>query len=214
MTALSNELSTAEIAAAEWRAKVGKIKAAMAAARSVLNSSDARRGRFALDAATGNAEAAQAMAKIRRENESAEKDLADLQLALPEAQRNLAEAEQTESAARKALAKQVAQAAMRKRIAAAAKIDAALAQFVRDVSEWENLGEIVRDYFGDLYAGQIQISTLENVTGFNRLLAALPPPIFGKLFPSVPRGTPSSLAASESDLWSLPEPEQKAKATA
>jgi hypothetical protein len=213
MSELSNNLSTAEIQTAEWRAKVGKIKSAMAAARSVLNSSDARRGKFALDAATGNADAAQAMAKIRRENEAAEKDLADLMLALPEAEHNLAEAQQIESAARKALAKQVAQGAMRKRIAAAAKIDAALAQFCRDVAEWEALGETVRDYYGNIYAGQINISTLENAVGMNRLLAALPP-LFGKLFPSVSRGTPSLLAVSEADMWSLPEPESKPKATA
>jgi hypothetical protein len=45
----------------------------------------------------------------------------------------------------------------------------------------------------------------DNITGLGRVRAALPPAVFGKLFPTTPLGKQRSLGQSEADLWNLPD---------
>jgi hypothetical protein len=69
------------------------------------------------------------------------------------------------------------------------------------------LGDPIKDYYGELYAGALSMSTLESAFGLGRVRAALPPSLFGRLFPSIPLGAHASLASSEANMWSLPAAE-------
>jgi chromosome segregation ATPase len=200
-----DNLKSAEVETAKWRSRVERINAKIREAQDVLSKSDTRRAEHALAAATGDETAAGAMTKIRRENENAERDIADLRLALPEAQRHLAAAEQVESNLRKSASRKVAREKMALRIQAAKKFDAALVELVRALNEWIELGGEIEQYYLEIFGGAASLQHItDNVNGMKRVIAALPPSIFGRLFPTTPLGLHSSLERSEADLWNLP----------
>jgi hypothetical protein len=220
MSDLSSKLTAATIETAKWRGVCSRIQNQIAVAEAHIASSESRRAQYALDAAVDSTSAAAAsIRKIHADDENTKRQLADLQLALIPASAACAKAEQAEAALSKALARETAQQTMRKRIRTAARIDAVLAELAREIQKYEDEGASIREFYGELYSGATNISTMENAVGLNRLLAALPA-IFARLFPNALRPEQrSSLEKSERDFWSLPEdqpePEPvKAKATA
>lgn len=199
-------LRAAEVESAKWRNRVERIQSKIREAQEVLNKSDTRRAEHALAAALSSDTAAAAMTRIRRENENATKDIADLQLALPEAQRHLAAAEQAESVIRKSIARKGAQEMMRERIDAARKFDKAIADAADALKAWTSLaGPIEQFYMETLGPAASWQSVTDNIIGWGRVRAALPPVVFGKLFPTTPLGEHRSLEQSEAGLWNLPD---------
>src|ERR1700755_1341955 len=104
---MTNDLEKAvEKAVAETarcRENLGRVQNGIAAAQAIVNSSEQRRAKFALDAATGDASAAAAMKKIHAEDDVAKKQLADMNTAPAPAHRNLALANQAETNAHRDL---------------------------------------------------------------------------------------------------------------
>lgn len=214
---LNGKLNEATMKAAEWRAKVGRIQNAIAAAQAVVNSSEQRRAKFALDAATGDANAAAAMKKIHAEDDAAKKQLADLNMALVPAQQQRAAFEQAEGNARREVNRQLAHGTMRKRIAVAARIDKALAEFDAAMKEFDALGDELHGHHLDTlssrgYSLSTAVSQFEGLTGMSRLMAALPP-IFRKLFPlAILPEARAPLAQSEAAFWNIEMPSKTEKA--
>jgi hypothetical protein len=205
MSELSNNLSTAEMQTAEWRAKVGRITGASASAKAVVDSSERRRAEHALAAALGDPSASAATKRIHADDENAKRQLDDLTLALIPAKQALAAAEQAEGAARKALNKALAEQLMNTRIALAARIDKALADFDTLVGEYDSVGEDLRGYYLEMFGQNVSISALENAFGPTRLISALSP-AFSKMFPNVIRPERRvALEVSERDYWQLPD---------
>jgi hypothetical protein len=214
---LGAKLKSAEAEVTDWRQKVTLIKGSISAAQAVVNASEGRRATFALGAATGDTTAAAAMKKIHSEDDAAKKQLADMNLALAPALHHLAAAEQVAGNVRRELNQIAKRVLAGERIANAGRIDEVLTKLVTLVEERDRLGNELKEHqlamlAGHGYTSSTAVSIMENLDGVARLLAALPPAIFAKLFPTTPRGQHVALAVSEAEFWQLPVSEKNPKA--
>jgi hypothetical protein len=203
---------TAEVVR-EWTNSVARIETELNTANLALMRAKKQREAHALNAAMNDPAAIAAVKHARAEQQSAEQTTGDLQIALPEAKAQLAEAEKAAASARAALAMFNAEKIMRARVQAAARMDDALAQASAAYADFERLGRELQS-FPDLNFGSSgNMSHWESVAGFRRIAAALPP-FFLKLFPSTwtIEGARESLAESERKFWQVaPEtPSEKA----
>jgi hypothetical protein len=156
-----------------------------------------------LQAHLGDAAAQKALAHIRHECDEAAQSLGDLQLALPEAQQQLAAAEAAHKGAEAEQRKVITGRLARERVAAAARIDAALAEVAAAFLDYERLG---KELFGAADHGGV-MSQLEGILGLTRLAAALPAKPFldlKKNHPMADIGIGPSLAIAEARVWNLP----------
>jgi hypothetical protein len=151
----------------------------------------------------GNETAIAAIKHARSEQHTAEQDIVDLQLALPEAQAQLASAERAAASARHAVAKVIAEQKMRVRVEVAGKIDAAIADFTRLFNEYEKLGhEIINtDVLPQQMFGSVNH---DGAIGLRRVRAALSKP-FDRIMPNALRDemNKEDLATSEARHWNL-----------
>jgi uncharacterized membrane protein YdfJ with MMPL/SSD domain len=159
----------------DWRRSIAAIDTQLNTANLSLARAKQIRENHALKAAMGDAVAIEAVTAARSEQSSAEQTIADLQIALPEAMAQLAEAEKAAAAARHAVAKAKAEEAMKKRIAKAGEIDAAIADFARLYHEYEALGREIIDMPDALPPSVHGIRNYEGAVGLRRVAAALPP---------------------------------------
>jgi uncharacterized membrane protein YdfJ with MMPL/SSD domain len=160
----------------------------------------------------GDAVAIEAVTAARSEQSSAEQTIADLQIALPEAMAQLAEAEKAAAAARHAVAKAKAEEAMKNRIAKAGEIDAAIADFARLYHEYEALGREIIDMPDALPPSVHGIRNYEGAVGLRRAAAALPP-FMQRFFPGAlhDERKREPLAVTEARHWGLPAVEEDDK---
>jgi len=89
---------TAELVA-ERRKNISDIRAAIAAQEEIVAENERHRQSHTLQAAMGDVAAKEALAKIIHEDLAAERTLADLRKALPQSERELANAELAQKAA-------------------------------------------------------------------------------------------------------------------
>lgn len=210
---LEEQVSKTAAAVVEWKGTIAKIETEFNVAnRTVVNAKKTRQA-HALGAATGDSSAIAAIKHARSEQHTAEQTIADLGIALPEAEAQLANAERAAASARHELAMLQAEKLMRQRVAAAARMDAAFAESAAAYSEFEALGRELQSFPDLNIAVSGNMSHWESATGYRRIASALPV-FFLKLFPQnftndAPR-TP--LAQSEAQFWQLPfeQPETKA----
>jgi hypothetical protein len=149
--------------------------------------------------------------KTRSEQLNSEQILADLSVALPAARSEVLAAEKAVDAARHELALHEATALMRERIAAAARVDEALAMLQKAFGEYERLGQALQSFPDlNLAQGGATMSRWEDCLGHRRIAAAVPT-CLTKL-PAWTWTNPSKfvpLAEAEAAFWSL-QPEKKA----
>jgi uncharacterized protein YdcH (DUF465 family) len=137
---LQHEVEKSDEAVREWTAAVARISTELNTANAALMRAKGHRETNAMAARLGDAAAIAAIKHARSEQHTSEQDIIDLQLALPEAQAQLANAEKAAASARHAVAKVIAEQKMRARVEVAGKIDAATADFTRLFNEYEKLG--------------------------------------------------------------------------
>ena len=208
-----NKLEAAAEAVAKCRQHIQEIRFAIAAQEEIVAGSELRRQPFVLQAARGDVAAKNTLDKLLHEGLAAERTLADLRLVmLPQAEAALRTAENAHRAAHPELRKAEQIRLARERVAAADKIDAALAAFSSAWVEYEQLGRELYSASDD-YPNQIYLA--EQFDGLLRLAAALPHQPFFDLrhkhsFAQIGGGAP--LAVSEAVFWRLPPVEVKADA--
>jgi hypothetical protein len=143
---------------------------------------------------------------------AADQSLTDLAIALPAAEAHLASAEKAAVSARHSLAMLQAEKLMRQRVAAARRMDDALAESAAAYADFERLGRELQSFPDLNFGASGNMSHYEGVTGFRRIASSLPT-FFLKLFPGTwtNESARTPLAQSEAHFWQLPEPD-KAKA--
>jgi hypothetical protein len=207
-------ISTAAMVTAE-RQTLADIEAQANAANLVVAKAKKALASHALPAAKGDAAAKTAIQHAGAERHEAEQILASLAIALPEAAADLANAGRAAAGARRELALLQAMGLKRQRVAAAARIDAGLAEASAGYAEYHRLGVELQN-FPDLNIGQGGgMAFFEGTSGVKRIFGALPSFIV-KLFPSNISQESSQrgpLSEAERKFWSLPpEPDDKSKA--
>jgi hypothetical protein len=198
------EQTAASVAAS--RKNVSDIRAAIAAQEEIVAENERHRQAHTLPAALGDVAAKEALAKILHEDLAAERTLADLRKVLPQSERELANAELAQKAAADEFRRAEVVRLARERVAEAAKIDQAFADFSKAWANYEALGKQLFNAAADDNAGAIHAFS-ETFDGMNRLSAALPMKPFYDLrhrHSFAPIGTSSSLAAAESAYWRIP----------
>jgi hypothetical protein len=207
---MHRNLEAAAELVAERRKNISDIRAAIAAQEKVIAAGEQRRQAHTLQAALGDVAAKDTLAKLLHEDIAAERILADLRLSLPQAERELANAEQAQKAAEAEFRRTEVVRLARERVAAAAEIDKAFADFSAAWSKYETIG---RALFGVSDDNPNQIYLAEHLDGLLRLSAALPHQPFFDLrhrhsFAAIGGGAP--LAVAEAAFWRLPPVEEVA----
>jgi hypothetical protein len=203
-----SKIEEAAEAVALQRKQVEEIRTAIAEQQKIVEGSELRRQPFVLQAARGDVAAKSALDKFMHGDALAERTLSDLRLALPQAESELRTAENAHRVAESELRKAEKNRLARERVAAAEKIDAALASFSAAWIEYSQLGL-------ELYAASDdhpnQIYLAEQFDGMVRLAAALPHQPFFDLrhrHSFAPIGGGQPLSVSEAQFWRLPPVEE------
>jgi outer membrane protein TolC len=161
----------------------------------------------------GDAAAISHVKAARDAQRDAESTIDDLKIALPAAQAQLAAAEKNAESARHELAKLLGEKIMRRRVAAAARMDVAFAEAASAYSDFERLGRELQSFPDLNLAAGGNMSFYEGATGFRRIAASLPL-FFLKLFPGTwtNEAARTPLAQSEAHFWQLAPEQPKSKA--
>jgi hypothetical protein len=212
MKTLEDAVTETAAAVVDWRTKIAKIEAQIAASNQAIMVAKQIREQHALAEALGDAHGIALIREARSEQHEAEQRLADLSIALPKARLELAAAERAAAAARHDLAIVHAEKLMRERIAAAAAMDAALAACAAAFNDYQRLGVELQSYPDLNLAQGGGMARWEDCAGLKRISAALP--AFMKTLPSWTLTHPAKfvpLAVAEAQFWQVP-PEQPEKA--
>jgi hypothetical protein len=207
-----SKLESAAATVAEWRAKIRTLNDNIAKAEAVAAASVRSRQENVLAASLGDDAAKENLAQVFEDDRLAARELEDLRLALPLAESELRMAEHDHRAAEVEARKAQVDNLARQRVAAAAAIDHAFADFSNAWSEYQALGhELLNLASQEPNSNALYLA--ETVDGVGRLVASLPAKPFLSLrerFNFMPVSTSKSLAASESAYWRLPGDEAKA----
>jgi hypothetical protein len=213
MQHLEKQVTEAEAKVADWQEKVKALQQQISESTQTVAVATREREQHALTASLGNHAAIAAIKTARSNQHEAEQRLADLVVALPAAQAQLAEAERIATGARRAVAKVAAEQLMKKRIEVSGQIDSVIADLLIPLlDEYEKLGgEIVN--MPDVVSRSIfGVASNETALGLRRVRAALPK-IFDRIYPGAQYDEmkKAPLEKSEAEHWNLP-PEQPARA--
>jgi len=210
---LEKQVDETAAVVADWKRSVAAIETALHTANASLARAKQLRESLALNASLGNAEAIAQIKHARSEQNTAEQTIGDLQIALPEAQAQLANAEKAAASARHAVAKVIAEQKMRARVEVAGKIDAVIADFTRLFFEYEKFGNEIMNM--DVMPQQNMFCSVnhDGALGLRRVRAALPK-FFDRVFPNSQRDEmkKENLAITEARQWGLAPIESKTKA--
>jgi hypothetical protein len=206
---LAADVAATAASVADWKSRIAGLETQAGELNGVVTKAIASREGHALSALLGDSKAKFAIATARTAQQAAEEDLRDISHALPAARIQLVAAEKAATAARRALALVHARKMMHERVAAAAMIDVGNTMTAKGYADFERLGRELQNFPDlDIWHGG-SLSHHENVTGYRRIAASLPP-FFLKLFPGIWNSDPRrSLAESEAAFWQLP-PEENA----
>lgn len=216
MQKLEVAVAAAAATVTDWRAKIAKIEAQIAAENHAITIAKQQREQHALASTLSEPNAVAAIRTARVDQYESEQRLADVSIALPAARQHLDNAERAAAAARRELAMHQAQGMMRARVAAGARLDVGFAAIPEAYLEYDSLGRQLQS-FPDLDLAQGGMSRWEDCAGLKRLAAAVP--AFLKTLLSwtwTHHAKHVPLAESERQFWSLPpeQPDEKAKAAA
>jgi len=201
-----SKLESAAATVTEWRAKIRTLNDNIAKAKATAAVSIRARQENVLAASLGDIAAKENLATVLEDDRRADRELESLRLALPLATSKLTEAEATHRAAEAEWRKAEVERLARARVAAAAAIDSAFAEFSRAWGLFESLGHELID-LASSEAGANTLYLSETVSGVARLVASLPSRPFVEIrekFPFMAVSTHKSLADSERSYWRLP----------
>ena len=200
------EKRVAETAAvvADWQRSIAAIETQLHTANLALTRAKGHRETNAMSARLGDATAIAAIKHARSEQHAAEQDIVDLQIALPEAQAQLASSERDAASARHRLAKLLAEGKMKERIAVAGELDVAIANLARLYDEYSRLGREIVNMPDALPQNSFVMVNHEGAMGARRVAAAMPP-FVQKLFPGSLHDEQKKepLAVTEARHWNL-----------
>jgi hypothetical protein len=211
---LEDAVAATAATVADWRTKIAKIDAQIAAENHAITIATKQREEHALAATLGDAVAITEIRKARSSQHESEQRAADLSIALPAAKNQLAAAEKVAAAARAELAKFHVEKLQRERIDVAGEIDEVTRNFARLYRKYEELGGQIINMPDALPPNMHGITNHEAALGARRVRASLPA-FFWKLFPGSLHDEmkTENLATSETRFWNLPpESPEKAKA--
>jgi hypothetical protein len=174
--------------------------------------SELRRQPYVLQAARGDVAAKNTLDKLLHEDLAAERTLSDLRLVLPQAEAELRLAENAHRAAEVEARKAQLDNLARQRVAAAAAIDQAFADFSRAWANYSALGGELLD-LASQEPNSNALYLAETISGEARLVASLPAKPFLAIrerFNFMPISTSKSFAAAEAAYWRLPAVEVRA----
>jgi hypothetical protein len=204
------KLEQASATAHEWQAKVRTISQNIEEAEAVVAASARRRAEHVLAASLGDDAARKHLDHVLQDDRQAESNLEDLRLALPLAESELRTAEGAYRIAEAEFRRSEVERLSRERVAAAAAIDQAFADFSKAWATFESLGHELID-LASSEAGANTLYLSETVSGVARLVASLPSRPFVEIrekFPFMAISTHKSLADSERSYWRLPAVEE------
>jgi chromosome segregation ATPase len=211
---LEEAIAATAAAVADWRAKITQIETQIAAAHTVITTSEAERKRYALAASQSETKAVAVIGKARAQQATAENDIKDLGHALAEARAMLLEAEAEAKKSRQNMTKFKLQTLQRQRVQAAAKIDAIVADFVPAFAEYERLGKEIISLPDQLQPNIHGMVDHMGPAGMRRVAAAMPA-VFLKFYPGAQRDEqtkPMPLARAEEIYWGLAPIDSETKA--
>jgi hypothetical protein len=211
---MSDRLNEAAAAVAMWRDRVRTLNESISKAEAVAAASTRARQQSVLNAALGDDAAKENLATVLEDDRLAAGELEGLRLALPLATSKLTEAEATHRAAEAEWRKAEVNRLARERVAAAAAIDSAFADFSRAFDTFASLGSELLD-LASQEPGANALFLAETISGEARLVASLPARPFLQIkerYPFMPISTSRSLAASEAQYWRLSPPTESEKA--
>jgi hypothetical protein len=194
-----------ESVVADWKRSVAALETELNTANASLARAKGHRETKAMAARLGDATAIAAIKAARSEQHAAEQDIVDLQIALPEAQAQLAIAKKNAASARHAVAKVIAGQKMVARVKVAGQIDSVVADLTQLLSEFEKLGNQIANMEVAVPHNMLGMSNHENAIGLRRVRAALPK-LFDRIFPNSLRDEmqKTPLEKSEAAHWNLP----------
>jgi hypothetical protein len=183
---LQTALDHANRAVADWTRTIASIATQRDAASRSLAAAAKVREQHALAAATGDEDAVATVKRARAEQRDAEEVLADLAIAGPKAEHELAAARKSVELAQHALARHQAEGIMLERLGVAARIDAILADLAEAHAAYEKLGRAIVAVPNIIPANVHGMTNalVEQVIGDRRLRAALPAGFVRRFFPS------------------------------
>jgi hypothetical protein len=204
MNAQHDKLSAAAASVTEWQGNVRTINEKIAKAAAVFAESQKIRQEHVLSAALGDNAARERLDHVLEEDRKAEREVEILRSSLRIAETELRNAENAHRAAEAEFRKAEVNRLARERVAAADKIDSALAAFSSAFAEYESIGQ---QLFSASVDRQDQIYLAEHFDGLLRLAAALPHEPFYSIrwkhsFANIGGGVP--LAVAEASFWRLP----------
>jgi hypothetical protein len=193
-----------------WRDRVRTLNENIAKAEAVAAASIRARQENVLSASLGDSAAKENLATVLEDDRRAERHLSDLQLALPLAMAELANAEGALKAAETEFRKKEVERLAIARVAAATAIDQAFADFSRAWGTFSDLGQELLD-LASQEPNSNPLYLAETISGEARLVASLPAKPFLAIkekFPFMAVSTHKSLADSERSYWRLPAVEE------
>jgi hypothetical protein len=200
------KIEQAAAAVATWRDRVRTLTENVVTATAALSETKKRRQESLLAAALGDQDVRKQLDHLLEEDRKAERELDDLRASLPIAEAALANAQLAQKAAEVEWRRTEVERLARERVAAAAAIDQAFADFSAAWAKYEGLGKQLFNAAADDHASNIH-SFVESVDGMLRLAASLPHEPFYSLrwrhsFAQIGGGAP--LAVAEAAFWRLP----------
>jgi hypothetical protein len=210
---LEKQVDETAAVVADWKNTVAKIQTELNIATLARDNATKAREKHALAAAMQDAHAVSEIKHARSAEAEAAAKLADLAIALPAAEKKLADAERGAASARHELGKLIAEQSMRKRIALAGQIDGVIADFSRLFSEYEKLGHEIINM--DVMPQQNMFGSVnhDGALGLRRMRAALPK-FFDRVYPNALHDEmkKENLAITEARQWSLAPVDSESKA--
>jgi hypothetical protein len=201
------------IVVAEWKQTVAQITTQFNTATLARDNATKVRATHALKAAMHDAHAVSEVENARSVQAGAEQTIADLAVALPAAEAELAVAEKNAAGARRAVAKLKAEGLMKERIILAGKIDLAIADFARLFAEYEKLGNQIAN--SEVMPQQNMFGSVshDGAIGLRRVRAALPKFLDG-VYPNSlhDEAKKEALAITEARQWNLAPEQSETKA--
>jgi hypothetical protein len=198
---MNAQLESAAAAIADWNARIWKLREDIGKAEATLAESTHRRQQSVLDAALGDADAKQRLEQVLADDRKAERELADLKMALPLAEAKLRQAEGAHRNIEAEIRKSDVNRLALERLEVAKEMDRAMAEYAEAFERYQSLG---RELFG-LCADGTNVSNWEHIEGWSRVAKSLPAPFvtLQKRLPGVFFGGGGPLAQAEASYWNV-----------
>lgn len=200
---IETEIARATATVEHWQKRAAALHTALAEASRPLAEAEAERTALAQAYAAGDLKAGDKLAALRKVRAEAEASVSDLELSLQHIESQLKAASEEQFRAMKLREAEEMKEAARERLKAAEAVDAALANLVRALDQWDETGIPLLHLDAPALRGSDFVSRRAAVTDPKRIANAAAG-VCQRIFPFLvisPFGNGTPLAASERSLW-------------